>query len=233
MKTAQKKAKAKGFDSPSSSNNKNTYTHMKNTGAFNNVKQPDFKKHKSVPVIVQDNITSKVLVFGHMNEEAYIKSKAEGKVYFYNNDSEKVSVSGSKESTFLHIVKMLNDADGSTLLVKVNPGGPTCENGADTCWGEDNSADIMFFKHLQDFLEERKTKMPEGSYTTKLFKKGINKISQKVGEEAVEMIIDATNGTDKNMIYEGADLMYHLIVLLIYKGYRLEDLARELKKRHK
>ncbi len=206
---------------------------MKNTGAFNGVKNPDFSTYNSVPAIVQDNITSKVLVFGHMNEEAYLKTKTEGKVFFSEPETGKVYAANGKKENAMHLVKMMNDAKGATLLIKVNPGGPSCENGADTCWGEDNSADIMFFKHLQDFLEERKEKMPEGSYTTKLFKKGINKITQKVVEESGEMIIDALNGTDKNMIYEGADLMYHLIVLLIYKGYRLEDLARELKARHK
>ncbi len=205
---------------------------MKNTGAFNGVKQPDFSTYEMIPAIVQDNITSKVLIFGHMNEAAYNKSKAEGKVYFADQDGN-VTLANKKNEHAMHLVKMLNDAKGGSLLVKVNPGGPSCENGADTCWGEDNSADIMFFKHLQDFLEERRATMPEGSYTTKLFKKGINKITQKVIEESGEMIIDALNGTDKNMIYEGADLMYHLIVMLIYKGYRLEDLARELKSRHK
>lgn len=205
---------------------------MKNTGAFNKVEQPDFKKNEIVPVIVQDATTDKVLVFGHMNKEAYQKSKSSGKVCFYDSSKKEVFTKG-ESTNYLHVVKMLNDAEGSTLLVKANPGGPSCDNGADTCWGEDNAADIMFFKYLQDFLEERKKTMPSGSYTTKLFKRGINKMTQKVGEEAVEMIIDALNGTDKNMIYEGADLMYHMMVMLIYKGYRLEDLARELKKRHK
>lgn len=205
---------------------------MKNTGAFNKVEKPDFKKNEIVPVIVQDATTDKVLVFGYMNNEAYDKSNNTGKVCFYDSKRKEVYTKG-ENTNYLHVVKMLNDAEGSTLLVKANPGGPAADNGADTWWGEDNTADIMFFKYLQDFLEERKKSMPSGSYTTKLFKRGINKMTQKVGEEAVEMIIDALNGTDKNMIYEGADLMYHMMVMLIYKGYRLEDLARELKKRHK
>ncbi len=205
---------------------------MKNTGAFESITKPDFTATAQVPVIVQDNITSTILTFGYIDEVNYEKSKQEGKLYLNSSNGLVENVTSATPAK-LHIVSILNDASGTSLLVKVNPGGAICINGADTCWGEDNSADIMFFKHLQDFLEERKAKMPEGSYTTKLFKKGINKITQKVGEEAVEMIIDALNGTDKNMIYEGADLMYHVMVMLIYKGYRLEDLARELKQRHK
>ena len=110
------------------------------------------------------------------------------------------------------------------MLIKANPIGPTCHTGADTCWNETNvSEDIYFLKYLQDVIDQRKRDMPEGSYTTSLFNKGVNKIAQKVGEEAVETIIDATNGTDEGFLYEGADLIYHLLVLLTHKGYRIED----------
>jgi phosphoribosyl-ATP pyrophosphohydrolase/phosphoribosyl-AMP cyclohydrolase len=128
---------------------------------------------------------------------------------------------------------MSSDCDDDTLLIKVHPAGPVCHLGTDTCWGETNQEDILFLRYLQDFIERRKEEMPEGSYTTSLFKSGINRMAQKVGEEAVETVIEATNGTDEGLIYEASDMIYHLIVLLTSKGYRIEDLARELKKRHK
>ena len=125
------------------------------------------------------------------------------------------------------------DCDRDTLLIKVRPVGPVCHTGSDTCFDEKNVEDIMFLKYLQDFIDRRKQEMPEGSYTTSLFNKGINRMAQKVGEEAVETVIEATNGTDDRLIYEASDLIYHLIVLLTSKGYRIEDLARELQSRHK
>lgn len=128
---------------------------------------------------------------------------------------------------------ILADCDKDTLLIKVHPVGPVCHTGSDTCWGEDNKEDIMFIKYLQDFICRRYKEMPENSYTTSLFQKGINRMAQKVGEEAVETVIEATNGTDDRLIYEASDLIYHLIVLLTSKGYRIEDLAQELKSRHK
>jgi phosphoribosyl-ATP pyrophosphohydrolase/phosphoribosyl-AMP cyclohydrolase len=129
---------------------------------------------------------------------------------------------------------MAVDCDEDTLLIKVNPVGPVCHKGTDTCWEETNEQeDVMFLKTLQDFIDKRKVEMPEGSYTTSLFNRGTRKITQKVGEEAVETIIGAMANDDENFLYEGADLLYHLIVLLTHKGYRIEDLARELKSRHK
>ena len=129
---------------------------------------------------------------------------------------------------------MAVDCDDDTLLIKVNPVGPVCHKGTDTCWEEENKQDdVMFLKTLQDFIDKRKEEMPEGSYTTHLFTKGIRKITQKVGEEAIETVIGAMAYDDENFLYEGADLLYHLIVLLTHKGYRIEDLARELKSRHK
>ena len=125
------------------------------------------------------------------------------------------------------------DCDNDTILVKAVPTGPVCHTGSDTCFGEQNTEDVMFLKYLQDFIERRRQEMPEGSYTTSLFQKGVNRMAQKVGEEAVETVIEATNGTEDRLIYEASDLVYHLIVLLTSKGLRLEDLARELKKRHK
>ena len=193
----------------------------------------DFGKMNGlVPAIIQDNYTQKVLMLGFMNEEAYNKTVATGKVTFFSRTKNRVWTKGEESGNFLHVVSIAADCDNDTLLIKVNPAGPVCHTGADTCWGEKNEQDIMFLKELQDFINKRHEEMPEKSYTTSLFKSGVNKMAQKVGEEAVETIIEACNGTDERLIYEGADLLYHLIVLLTSKGYRIEDLARELKERH-
>ena len=128
---------------------------------------------------------------------------------------------------------MYKRQDNDTLLIKVHPDGPTCHKGTDTCWGEENELNpILFLSELQDFIDKRHEEMPEGSYTTSLFKKGVNKMAQKVGEEAVETIIEATNGNDEKLVYESSDLLYHLIVLLTSKGLRIEDIAKELQMRH-
>lgn len=196
----------------------------------------DFSKSPDglVPAIIQDNTTGKVLMLGYMNQEALDKTQKEGKVTFFSRSKKRLWTKGEESGNFLNVVSMASDCDNDTLLIKANPVGPTCHTGADTCWNETNQADdVMFLKHLQDFIDKRKQEMPEGSYTTSLFNKGTRKIAQKVGEEAVETIIGAMANDDENFIYEGADLLYHLIVLLTHKGYRIEDLANELKKRHK
>ncbi|MBO7255479.1 MAG: bifunctional phosphoribosyl-AMP cyclohydrolase/phosphoribosyl-ATP diphosphatase HisIE [Paludibacteraceae bacterium] len=193
----------------------------------------DFEKMGGlVPVIVQDNFTNKVLMLGFMNEEALKKTEEIGKVTFYSRTKQRLWTKGEESGNFLNVVKILNDCDNDTLLIKVKPEGPVCHTGTDTCWGEKNEEDIMFLKYLQDFIEKRYKERPEGSYTTSLFEKGVNRMAQKVGEEAVESVIEATNGTNEGLIYEASDLIYHLIVLLTSKGLRIEDLARELKKRH-
>ena len=193
----------------------------------------DFGKMNGlVPAIIQDNYTQKVLMLGFMNEEAYNKTVETGKVTFFSRTKNRLWTKGEESGNFLHVVSIAADCDNDTLLIKVNPAGPVCHTGADTCWGEKNEQDIMFLKELQGFINKRHEEMPEKSYTTSLFKSGVNKMAQKVGEEAVETIIEACNGTDERLIYEGADLLYHLIVLLTSKGYRIEDLARELKERH-
>lgn len=193
----------------------------------------DFGKMNGlVPAIIQDNYTQKVLMLGFMNEEAYNKTVETGKVTFFSRTKNRLWTKGEESGNFLHVVSIAADCDNDTLLIKVNPAGPVCHTGADTCWGEKNEQDIMFLKELQDFIDKRHEEMPEKSYTTSLFKSGVNKMAQKVGEEAVETIIEACNGTYERLIYEGADLLYHLIVLLTSKGYRIEDLARELKERH-
>jgi phosphoribosyl-ATP pyrophosphohydrolase/phosphoribosyl-AMP cyclohydrolase len=194
----------------------------------------DFDKMNGlVPAIIQDHITSKVLMLGYMNREAYEKTLETGKVTFFSRTKNRLWTKGEESGNFLNVVSIKEDCDQDTLLIKVDPVGPVCHTGTDTCWGEKNELDdIMFLKHLQDFIDKRHEEMPENSYTTSLFQSGINRMAQKVGEEAVEMIIEATNGTDDRMIYEGSDMIYHLIVLLTSKGYRIENLVRELKERH-
>lgn len=186
-----------------------------------------------VPAIIQDYSTSKVLMLGFMNEEALRKTEETGKVTFFSRTKNRLWTKGEESGNFLNVVSMAIDCDEDTLLIKVNPVGPVCHTGSDTCFNEKNEEDIMFIKQLQDFITKRHEEMPTGSYTTSLFQEGINRMAQKVGEEAVETVIEATNGTNERLIYEASDLIYHLIVLLTSKGYRFEDLARELKKRHK
>ena len=193
----------------------------------------DFEKMNGlIPAIIQDNYTQKVLMLGFMNKEAYEKTMETGKVTFFSRTKNRLWTKGEESGNFLHVVSVKADCDNDTLLIMVHPEGPVCHKGTDTCWGDKNEQDIMFLKELQDFIDRRRQEMPEKSYTTSLFNSGVNKMAQKVGEEAVETILESCNGTDERLIYEGADLLYHLIVLLTYKGYRIEDLARELKERH-
>ena len=194
----------------------------------------DFNKMGGlVPAIIQDEQTAKVLMLGFMNEDAYNKTVELGKVTFFSRTKNRLWTKGEESGNFLMVKNIAIDCDNDTLLIKVNPVGPVCHTGSDTCFDEVNSDPIQFLKYLQDFIDKRYKEMPEGSYTTSLFKKGINRMAQKVGEEAVETVIEATNGTEEGFLYEASDLVYHLIVLLSSKGYRLEDLANELKKRHK
>ncbi len=193
----------------------------------------DFNKMGGlIPAIIQDADTQKVLMLGYMNEEAYQKTLESGIVTFYSRSRQTLWTKGETSGNFLHVVSVKADCDQDTLLIEVHPDGPVCHTGTDTCWGDVNRQDILFLKELQDFIEKRHQEMPEGSYTTSLFQSGIHKIAQKVGEEAVETLIEACNGTDERLIYEGSDLLYHLIVLLTSKGYRIEDLANELRERH-
>lgn len=194
----------------------------------------DFEKMNGlVPAIIQDNVTGKVLMLGFMNREAYEKTLDTGKVTFFSRTRQTLWTKGEQSGNFLNVVTILNDCDNDTLLIKANPTGPVCHTGADTCWGEKNCADINFLTYLQDFIEKRYQEMPDNSYTTSLFRSGVNRMAQKVGEEAVETVIEATNGTDDRLIYEASDLIYHLIVLLTSKGHRIEELASELRTRHK
>lgn len=194
----------------------------------------DFDKMDGlIPAIIQDEYTGKVLMLGFMNEEALAKTQEIGKVTFFSRTKNRLWTKGEESGNFLHVVSMTEDCDKDTLLIKVKPVGPVCHTGEDTCFGEKNEEDILFLKYLQDFIVRRRQEMPEGSYTTTLFNKGVGRMAQKVGEEAVETVIEAMDGNDERLLYEGSDLLYHLIVLLTYKGYRIENLANELKKRHK
>lgn len=194
----------------------------------------DFEKMGGlIPAIVQDNNTNKVLMLGFMNEEALEQTLSSGKVTFFSRTKNRLWMKGETSGNTLSVVSITSDCDNDTLLIKAIPAGPVCHKGTDTCFGEKNEEDILFLKYLQNFIERRRHEMPEGSYTTTLFQKGINRMAQKVGEEAVETVIEATNGTEDRLIYEASDLIYHLIVLLTSKGLRIDDLARELKKRHK
>lgn len=194
----------------------------------------DFQKSGGlVPAIIQDRLTSKVLMLGFMNEEAFAKTKESGQVTFFSRTKNRLWTKGEESGNFLNVVEILNDCDNDTLLIKVNPVGPVCHTGSDTCWNEKNEGDFAFLNFLQEFIQKRFVEMPEGSYTTTLFNKGVNRMAQKVGEEAVETVIEATNGTEEGFLYEASDLVFHLIVLLTSKGYSLNDLGRELKKRHK
>lgn len=186
-----------------------------------------------IPAIIQDSCTGKVLMLGFMNEEALAKTQEIGKVTFFSRTKNRLWTKGETSGNFLNVVSIAADCDNDTLLIKVKPVGPVCHTGSDTCFGETNETDLFFLSYLQDFIDRRKQEMPEGSYTTSLFKKGVNRMAQKVGEEAVETVIEATNGTEEGFLYEASDLIYHLIVLLTSKGHRIEELAQELKKRHK
>jgi phosphoribosyl-AMP cyclohydrolase / phosphoribosyl-ATP pyrophosphohydrolase len=194
----------------------------------------DFEKMDGlVPAIIQDAITKSVLMLGFMNKEAYHKTVETKKVTFYSRTKQRLWTKGETSGNFLNVVSIQNDCDNDSLLIKVNPVGPVCHKGTDTCWGENNDANpLLFLTFLQDFINKRHEQMPEGSYTTSLFKDGLNRMAQKVGEEALEAVIEACNGTDERLVYEGADMIYHLIVLLTSKGLRIEDLAKELQVRH-
>lgn len=187
-----------------------------------------------LPAVIQDNTTSKVLMLGFMNKEAYDKTVETGLVTFFSRTKNRLWTKGEESGNFLKVITIQPDCDQDTLLIKVDPVGPVCHTGTDTCWGEVNKQeDVLFLKHLQDFIDKRKREMPQGSYTTTLFEDGLARMAQKVGEEAIETVIEAMAGNDERLLYEASDLVYHLIVLLSHKGYRIEDIARELKKRHK
>ena len=194
----------------------------------------DFEKGGGlVPAIIQDATTKNVLMMGYMNQEELDTTLETKKVTFWSRSRNCLWTKGGTSGNFLHLVDIKVDCDNDTLLVKATPDGPTCHTGTDTCWGEDNNRNaLLFLTELQDFIYRRHEEMPEGSYTTKLFKDGVKRIAQKVGEEALESVIEACTGTNEQLTYEVSDMLYHLLVLLTAKGMRIEDVAAELAKRH-
>ncbi len=185
-----------------------------------------------IPVIVQDERTLQVLMLGYMNKEAYEKSLEEGRVTFFSRTKQCLWTKGETSGNFLDIVSVAADCDADTLLVRVLPHGPTCHCGTTTCFGAAQEDTEGFIRLLQSVIRERHKEMPEGSYTSYLFNKGVNKIAQKVGEEAVETVIEAVDGNHERFIYEASDLVYHLLVLLEATGHSISDLEKELAKRH-
>lgn len=183
-----------------------------------------------IPVIIQDNKSLRVLMLGYMNREAYEKSIAEGRVTFFSRSKERLWTKGETSGNYLYIKEIEKDCDNDTLLLRVDPAGPVCHTGSTSCFGGENSEG--FIRELSQIIKKRHEEMPEGSYTTKLFNKGVNKIAQKVGEEAVESVIEATNGTRDGLIYELSDLVYHALVLMENNGVTVSDIEKELWSRH-
>ena len=195
----------------------------------------DFEKNDGlIPAVIQDARTRQVLMLGYMNREALEKTMETGLVTFYSRSRRELWTKGETSGNYLHLKEIKKDCDSDTLLVRAVPDGPVCHLGTDTCWGEENKSDpALFLMQLEALLRERKEKRPEGSYTVKLFDAGIKKIAQKVGEEAVETILEAENGTTERFLNEAADLMYHLITLLTAKDLGLEDVVQVLEERRK
>ena len=195
----------------------------------------DFNKNENglVPAIIQDAQTKNVLMLGYMNAEAYHKTNETKKVTFFSRTKNRLWTKGEESGNFLNVLSIKNDCDNDTLLIKVNPAGPTCHKGTDTCWGEDNNLSFGFLTKLEDVIKSRREAgESEKSYVASLFKKGINKIAQKVGEEAVEIVIEAKDNDDNLFLNEGADLLFHYLILLQAKGYTLNDVVKVLEGRH-
>ncbi len=186
-----------------------------------------------IPAIIQDQLTLQVLMLGYMNREAYEKSVAEGRVTFFSRSRQRLWTKGEESGHWLEIVSIAADCDADTLLIRVIPHGPTCHTGSKTCWGAAVPETEGFIRYLQSVIRDRHEKMPEGSYTPRLFTRGVNKIAQKVGEEAVETVIEAVDGNRDAFIYEASDLIYHLLVLLEANDCTIADLEKELAARHK
>ncbi|WPZ09305.1 bifunctional phosphoribosyl-AMP cyclohydrolase/phosphoribosyl-ATP diphosphatase HisIE [Roseivirga spongicola] len=198
------------------------------------IKAIDFSKEDGlVPAIIQDNNTGKVLMLGYMNEAALEQTLDTGKVTFFSRSKQRLWTKGETSENFLNLVSISPDCDQDALLVKVNPEGPTCHLGDDTCWEESNENNLQFLGHLTEVIKERRQKSPEESYVARLFSKGINKVAQKVGEEAVEVVIEAKDSDDNLFLNESADLLFHYMMLLEAKGFTLNDVISVLKERHK
>ena len=185
-----------------------------------------------IPAIIQDAQTGKVLMLGYMNREAYTKTIADNVVTFFSRSKQRLWTKGETSANFLHVCEVLIDCDGDTLLIKATPDGPTCHTGADTCFNEVNRGNAQFLNYLQRIIHDRKVNPTDTSYTASLFKKGVNKIAQKVGEEAVELVIEAKDDNDDLFRGEAADLLFHFLVLLEEKNMDLDDITAVLQRRH-
>ncbi|MDA8871132.1 bifunctional phosphoribosyl-AMP cyclohydrolase/phosphoribosyl-ATP diphosphatase HisIE [Flavobacteriaceae bacterium] len=194
---------------------------------------PDFSKTADglIPAIIQDNTTKKVLMLGYMNAEALETTKTLGKVTFYSRSKERLWTKGEESGNFLNVVSVHLDCDQDSLLIYVNPEGPTCHKGTDSCWGEKNEDPLAFLNELETIISQRKEANDSDSYVASLFRKGINKIAQKVGEEAVETVIEAKDDNAVLFLDESADLLFHYLILLQAKGYTLKDIVKTLKNR--
>ena len=195
----------------------------------------DFKKNKDglVPAIIQDALTKNVLMLGYMNEEAYSRTLELKKITFYSRSKKRLWTKGEVSGNYLTLVDIKIDCDRDTLLISAKPEGPTCHTGTDTCWGDKNKSSFGFLSYLEGIIKLRKESGDhKGSYVASLFKKGINKISQKVGEEAVELIIESKDNNDDLFLNESADLLFHYLILLQAKGFQLKDVEEILKNRH-
>ena len=186
-----------------------------------------------VPAIIQDAETKNVLMLGYMNQEAYEKTIDTNKVTFYSRTKSRLWTKGEESGNFLHLVDIKNDCDEDTLLISVNPQGPTCHKGSDTCWDKNNDQSYGFLSELESIIKSRKENQEDStSYVASLFRKGINKVAQKVGEEAVEVVIEAKDDNEELFLNESADLLFHYLILLQAKGYTLNDIVDVLKSRH-
>jgi phosphoribosyl-ATP pyrophosphohydrolase/phosphoribosyl-AMP cyclohydrolase len=193
----------------------------------------DFKKMEGlIPAVVQDAFTGKVLMLGYMNEAALAKTEESGRVTFFSRSKNRLWTKGETSGHFLEVVSMQEDCDGDAILVKAKPSGPVCHTGADTCFNEGNASKTPFIDQLRAIIKDRKANPSEGSYTSSLFSKGINKLAQKVGEEAVELVIEAKDDNKDLFLGEAADLFFHYLVLLEAKGYELDEVVDVLMKRH-
>lgn len=195
--------------------------------------KPDFSKNADalLPVIIQDQYSNKVLMLGFMNEEAWNKTNIEKKVTFFSRSKNRLWTKGETSGNFLIVKEILTDCDNDTVLIKVNPAGPVCHTGNDTCFNEINTPFTL--EKLEEIINERKNNPSENSYTSSLFGKGINKIAQKVGEEAVELVIESKDDDEEKFLGEAADLLFHYLVLLQAKGFTLKDVENILASRHK
>lgn len=193
----------------------------------------DFNKEGGlVPAVIQDFSTGKVLMLGYMNKEALEKTRAEGKVTFFSRSKNRLWTKGESSGNFLYVKDILLDCDSDALLIKATPAGPVCHTGNDTCWNEKNSGKTAFLDHLKGVIRERRSNPTEKSYTSSLFEKGINKVAQKVGEEAVELVIEAKDQNKDLFLGEAADLIFHFLVLLEAKEYDLDEVLEVLIQRH-